>query len=415
MLQFLVLMLIVGLVINNVIDITFAAITNDDPDVIITIGADKQIAQEGNLFGDGLWYPGREASGVLRIANNFNQIKVSSLGLDVKLESIKDGYDEDTVYNSFLSNMKLTIKKGRLLVFEDKIVDNMNFGELLYKSGSDTHKGYVLKDTHQFNISNGDHVDLEYTLSMDNEAGKELQDISSSVDFLINVAEISTDDGGDGGGGSSGGEDDDEENKTVNTVITFTEKQWYHDCIKALLDNGIIQGYPSESMTIEDYRNGTVKPEDYIEQAVQPKLNITRAEAAMLIGKALGLEEVEKFFSGYIDGVPDWAKGYIIATSDKEIFEGYPGNLFRPNNYITREEMTAVLIRAFEKKYEKEIELGFVDKTEIAKWAEEYVKSAVQNKVVDGYPDNTFKPKNNITRAEAFTIICKLLGLHAEH
>ena len=168
-------------------------------------------------------------------------------------------------------------------------------------------------------------------------------------------------------------------------------------------------------MTIEDYRNGTVKPEDYIEQAVQPKLNITRAEAAMLIGKALGLEEVEKFFSGYIDGVPDWAKGYIIATSDKEIFEGYPGNLFRANNYITREEMTAVLIRAFEKKYEKEIELGFIDKAEIAKWSEDYVKSAVQNKVIEGYPDNTFKPKNNITRAEAFTIICKLLGLHEEH
>ena len=82
---------------------------------------------------------------------------------------------------------------------------------------------------------------------------------------------------------------------------------------------------------------------------------------------------------------------------------------------ITRKEMIAVLIRTFEISLEdKSLELPFKDKEDIGNWALEYVKAGYEKGVIVGYPDNTYIPKNPITRAETFTIICKLLGLH-EH
>lgn len=90
--------------------------------------------------------------------------------------------------------------------------------------------------------------------------------------------------------------------------------------------------------------------------------------------------------------------------------------MFKPDNYITREEMVAVLIRAFNITLEDEsLELPFADKDHIGQWALEYVKAGYENGIIEGYPDNTFRPKNPITRAETFTIICKLMGWHEEH
>jgi hypothetical protein len=169
---------------------------------------------------------------------------------------------------------------------------------------------------------------------------------------------------------------------------------WAHDCIAALLQHGIIHGYP----------DGTIRPDNYI----------TRAEAAVLVANALKLGEKEGTLP-YVDPIPAWAQGYILSATEKDVFEGYPGNVFNPDSYITREEMAAVLIRAFDKKAIDGTELIFKDTDDIGKWAEEYVKAGVDNSVITGYPDNTFKPEDKVTRAEAFTMICKLLGYHSEH
>jgi len=90
--------------------------------------------------------------------------------------------------------------------------------------------------------------------------------------------------------------------------------------------------------------------------------------------------------------------------------------MFKANNYITREEMIIVLTKGYEVKLQNEdLDLTFEDKDKIANWSLKYVKAGYESSVIVGYPDNTYRPKNNITRAEAFTIICKLMGLHDEH
>lgn len=369
------------------------------PDVIVDITGEARtggplFSSSGNI-GQGLWYPGKvPQKGILRIENNYSQkVKVKSFGLTMKLKDKNNNdVDNQELYELFAKTMKLTIEKGSIMRFIEAPIYESSFYEMLYEVGSLTYKGYILPESQTFEINRGEDIDLRYTVQMidTGEPQNDLQGLTAAVKFLMNVQLPEHND-------NNNDDDTDEEELVEEPIdeIPDANGHWAHDCIMTLLKHEIIQGYP----------DGSIKPDEFI----------TRAEAAVLVGKALQLEEVDKFLSGYIDPVPEWSKGYIIATSQKDIFNGYPGMLFLPNKNITREEMIKVLVKAFEKKLEEDNELEFEDEEEISDWALEYAKIGVQQKVIEGYPDNTFKPDNSITRAEAFTIICKLLGYHNEH
>ncbi len=302
--------------------------------------------------------------------------------LEKNRENIYEEVTNENLYDIFAKNMQLTIKKGTALVFTNTIF-NKSFYEMLYDKDNEEYNGYDLSSLDSFNIGRNKYIDLEYTVHMDENAGNELQGIKATVDFLINAQENpdqNSDDDDD---------DDDDDIKDINN------DHWAHDCIKTLLKHGIIKGYP----------DGTIRPENYI----------TRAEAAVLVGRALELEEIDKLLDGYLDNIPKWSRGYILVTTEKGIFKGYPGKLFKANDNIIREEMAAVLFRAFDRQLDGDLKIEFLDKDKISNWALEHVKCGVQHDIIVGYPDSTFRPKGCITRAEAFTMICKLLGYHEEH
>ncbi|MTI69377.1 MAG: S-layer homology domain-containing protein [Firmicutes bacterium] len=380
-----VLILIATLIFNLslCLDIAYA---DDKADVTLYIHGEKSEGAPifnslGNI-GDGLWSPGKISSGTLRLYNNYsNRISVSNLGLYMKLEKrTNDGYKEvkdKNLYEYFAKSMKLTVKKGQMLIFKNTLYDK-SFYEMLYKEGNESYNGFNLSGFDKFNLNKNDYVDLEYTVHMKDSVGNELQGLKATVDFLINANENPIH------------HHSDKKDKSKDT-----KGHWAHDCIETLLKYGIIKGYP----------DGSIRPENYI----------TRAEAAVLVGRALELEEKNRLLTGYIDIIPTWAEGYILTTTEKNIFKGYPFRLFKANNNITREEMTSVLMRAFKLENEKTLELKFSDKDKISDWAMENVMIGIENDIIEGYPDKTFKPQNSITRAEAFTMICKLLGYHKEH
>ena len=86
------------------------------------------------------------------------------------------------------------------------------------------------------------------------------------------------------------------------------------------------------------------------------------------------------------------------------IINGYPDGGFHPNAKITRAEFATIAARFFEVKNdsapEKDIFSDISDS-----WANSYINLAYQLKVVDGYPDGTFKPENSISRTEAMQIV----------
>jgi hypothetical protein len=342
-------------------------------------------------IANGLWAPGVENSGIIRIHNNYSgRISIHNLGIKMKLYSTitdKDVSDTELI-EEFARAMKLTIMKGSLLVFGNTIY-NKSFYEMLYNKDDSKQRGFDLGVLDRIDINKGASIDLKYTVGMDESAGNNLQGLKATVDFIVNSQENPYND-------PPKKEDDNGDDDKKSHMIPDIKGHWSHDCIIALIEHDVL----------EPDSNGNIRPEEYI----------TRAEAAVLIGKALKLEESTAVSTGYVDTVPDWARGYIIATTEAKVFKGYPGNIFKAFANISREEMTAVLIRAFRANSTSERGMSFKDNNEIASWARGNVAKAVEVGIVTGYAvDNTFRPKAYMTRAEAFTIVCKLLEYHEEH
>ena len=87
---------------------------------------------------------------------------------------------------------------------------------------------------------------------------------------------------------------------------------------------------------------------------------------------------------------------------------------FRPNDEITREEMVKVLVNAYQLKNvaeqsKEDTAAEFEDGECISSWAKEYIDTAVQLSLISGYEDNTLRPQEFVTRAQAATIIYRLL------
>lgn len=354
------------------------------------------------MFSGGLWAPGVQRSGIMRINNNYSQrIRVDNLAIKMDLERY-DGskvHPESKLYGDYAKSMKITITRGRFLVFNETLFEG-SFYELLYVKDNPNYQGYQLPSSKQFNISRNDNADLKYTITMDGESsGNELQGLKAIVDFIVNLHENPTSSDPDSGGDNDDNDNDNELIEIEDEIIPLGDLHWAHDCVIKLMEEGIVRGYPDGSLRLDD--------------------PITRAETATIIAKALKLGKMDKLFSGYLDSLPDWARGYIIATTDAGIFEGYPvaivGRVFKGQQFITREEMATVLMKAFKLKASQDMILSFTDAEDISDWALEYVKAGVENGIIVGYPDNTFKPQNNITRGEAFVMLCKLLGYHIEH
>jgi len=390
---------VTSLCFQGILQPVFARAGPEDADIELFIHGEKSnggaIFNTSGNIGDALWAPGVSDSGIMRIYNNYsNRVSIHNLGIKLKLHNtITDkAVTDSALIEEYAEAMQLTIKKGQFLIFEKTIYDK-SFYEMLYNKDNPSQRGYELGVTDRINIGKDDSVDLQYTVKMAESAGNNLQGLKATVDFIVNLQENPYEDQPD----DDDDDDDDRDDRIEEPVIKIPDVggHWAHDCIIALIENDVLVPNP----------NGSVRPEDYI----------TRAEAAVLIGKALKLEESKAISTGYVDYVPTWARGYVIATTEAKVFKGYPGRVFKANNNITREEMTAVLIRAFRENSNSDSPLNFTDSDEIAKWARGNVAKSVDEGIVTGYTDNTFRPKNYMTRAEAFTIVCKLLGYHEQH
>lgn len=142
------------------------------------------------------------------------------------------------------------------------------------------------------------------------------------------------------------------------------------------------------------YPNGTVRP----------KGSITRAEAAAMVSRLLNIEAMGSAEKPYFtDTESAWYNKAINAVVARGIMKGYPDGRFKPNAPITRAEFTQMISTIDNKPY------GEAVFTDVAgHWAERAIGSEYQAKRITGYPDGSFRPNANITRAEAAVILNKI-------
>ena len=98
--------------------------------------------------------------------------------------------------------------------------------------------------------------------------------------------------------------------------------------------------------------------------------------------------------------IEGWFHDYIIVAAAAGLVNGFPDGTFRPDENVTREQYITMLYRLFDTDEDKEgAELTFTDAGTIG-YGKEAVSWGVANGVINGYTDNTFRPNAKITRAE---------------
>ncbi|WP_337982931.1 S-layer homology domain-containing protein [Lysinibacillus sp. C5.1] len=149
-----------------------------------------------------------------------------------------------------------------------------------------------------------------------------------------------------------------------------------------------------------------------------PNQDITRAQFAAIIVRALGLK-TDDLTSHYADVTTDaWYASYINAASEYKLIQGYSNGHFGPNDKITRQQAMTILARALlltdidttiSEQEAATILAAFIDEGQIAEYAKSPIAVAVKTGLVTGKANKTIAPTANISRAEVAVIIERFL------
>ena len=155
---------------------------------------------------------------------------------------------------------------------------------------------------------------------------------------------------------------------------------------------------------IVGYGNGEVRPQN----------NITRAEVATIFFRLLTDDVRDENLTKtnrYSDvAATSWYNTAVSTLSSMGIITGYPDGTFRPNAAITRAEFAAIAAR-FDSNGDKTT-AKFSDIA--THWAKDEISIAYNNGWITGYPDGTFGPQRDITRAETMTLVNRVLNRQPE-
>ncbi|MEW6173778.1 MAG: Ig-like domain-containing protein [Bacillota bacterium] len=177
------------------------------------------------------------------------------------------------------------------------------------------------------------------------------------------------------------------------------EGHWAADTIARLADMSVIGGFP----------DGTFGPDK----------QITRVEITAILVRALNLNPSSEQALNFSDNarIPSWARGAIAAAAKEGLVKGCPqpggGISFEADRPVSRAELAAMLARVLEKRLGTVTPgaLSFADTDRISGWARNAVAVAYTKGIIGGYSDNTFRPDNTATRAEAASMVLRLLDM----
>ncbi|WP_198162637.1 S-layer homology domain-containing protein [Halobacillus mangrovi] len=169
--------------------------------------------------------------------------------------------------------------------------------------------------------------------------------------------------------------------------ITFpdVEGTWAEPFVNYMVEQDLMNGYPDGTFGLNK--------------------RITRAEAAAVLARELELYPQKSDFRDVSQS--HWAYEYIGAMENAGILSGYKDGTFRPNAYLSREEMAALLVKAYFLEGRSRVQFSDVSPS---RWSYPYIQNLVANEIVNGYPDGTFKPMESIKRGEFAAMMARLLS-----
>ncbi len=275
---------------------------------------------------------------------------------NTQVEMVSGGLHFEGIWETKLIHYSLTIqyvdKKGKELA--ESHMDLLSKGEA-YKVDSPKIKGYKLK--------NKDDAVIEGTMP-----GRNL---------TIEVVYIKK-----STGGSSGTIDSPNKPTTKAPALTLNTEDHF----------AFINGYPDGS--------------------VQPEGNVTRAETAAILYRIMG-DACQSYYktnsSSYSDVARgDWYNTYVATLENAGVIVDTRTNgKFRPNDAITRAELASMIAQFAGLESASAAKFNDVGSRY---WAAEEIAIAAKMGWINGYPDGSFRPDRNVTRAELMAMVNRALG-----
>lgn len=345
--------------------------------------------------------------------NNYFIKYIDIIGLD-SLDA-QTGGTLNSIYNN------ITNKKGRESIIEylcgkeyggvEELKQEFAKAVMIYTIGNSSKMGndYIsdlitLNNAKAAGMNAGEYINStqKSRINMEIGGGDGVESLKELEDLIHNIiVEINKDKSGSSDGGkptSSGGvvgyaasqvyEATVQGNNDTMHFSDISEDFWGYEAIYGLYNKGVISGYEDKSF----------KPQDFIK----------REEAVKMICVAFEVKEnnnIEIEFSDVITSA--WYYPYIKDAFGSGIVAGISEERFGIGEYISRQDLAVILYRIIgnEEEYVSE----FSDQSNIADYALSAVSFMREKRIISGYEDNTFRPVNNITRAEAAVMIYKCL------
>lgn len=172
----------------------------------------------------------------------------------------------------------------------------------------------------------------------------------------------------------------------VAAAPDLSEEHLFYEEISYLMEKGVVTGYP----------DGTVRPDR----------EVTRAEAAVMIGRLKGLDGTKKATPFRDVPVGHYASGYIAEAAEAGYLKGYGDGTYRPNAPIIRGDMALIVERVFGLAFT--FNVSFADVPQNAYYTEAISKILAAN-IAIGYPDKTFRPRQAVTRGQFSAFLARAL------
>lgn len=179
------------------------------------------------------------------------------------------------------------------------------------------------------------------------------------------------------------------DDKKSDMFSDVSDKHWAYADIYELKQRGILSGIS--------------------ENVFAPESPVTREQAVKLICEVFGYaaENTKTLYSDVPENA--WYAPYIASASENSIINGIGDNTFGVGMPIKRQELCTVIYRCLGGKMNAE--LDFNDNDDIDEYAKEAVAYLSMYNIIGGFDDNTFRPRENCTRAQAAKIICSILSM----
>lgn len=148
----------------------------------------------------------------------------------------------------------------------------------------------------------------------------------------------------------------------------------------------------------------------YPDQSFKPDAPTTRAEFITMLARLLQWEGAE-LSSAFADNdqIASWSKGAIAQAVKLGIIQGYSDGTVRPNQQITRAEMAVMMARALGLSLTSAADSSFADHDSIPSWAKGAIEELHKAGLLSGRDNNQFAPNDKATRAEVIVVLLRIL------